>query len=159
MKRVREAFEAFGLRTRFAAVALAALVAFVAYVGLVNTLDSARSRLQTNVTALRAASQQLDRHAVDIERLRAAPKPATSPRELRAVIEAEAKAAGVSHALRVDTSAADEVRVIVSRVAFADWLAWLERLQSANVRVKSARVEALSADGAVTGTTTFARTP
>lgn len=159
MNRLREVFETFGPRARFGTITLAALALLVAYLGLVGALDRARTRLQTNVTALRAASQQMERHALDIERLRAAPKPAASPRELRAVIEVEAKAGGFSHALRVDANTADEVRVIVARVAFPDWLAWLERLQSANVRVKSARMEALSANGAVSGTTTFVRTP
>lgn len=159
MNRVRATFETLQPRARFGVTALAVLLAVVAYAALIGTLDRERSRLQTSVTALRAASQQMERHASDIARLRSAPKPAASPRDLRSVIEAEAKAGGFTHALRVDASAADEVRVIVTSIAYPEWLAWLERLQSASVRVKSCRVEALSTDGAVTATATFVRTP
>ena len=156
MRRVRAATEALRPRPRAVAVGLAVLLALGAYVALVGTLDRARSRLQVSVTALRAASEQMERHAHDIARLRSAPRPAASPRELRSVVETEARAGGFTP--RVDATAADEVRVIVASVAFTEWLAWLERLQANHVRVKSCRVEALS-DGVVTATATFARTP
>jgi type II secretory pathway component PulM len=159
MSRVRAALDALTPRARHAAVALVALAVLVAYAFLVNGLDRARSRVKADVTALRAASLRMEQHALDIARLRTAPKPAASNRELRSVIEMEAKAGGVVQALRMDASGSEEVRVIVARVAFPDWLAWLERLQSANVRVQSCRVEMLSAGGIVTATATLMRTP
>ena len=158
MTRVRAAFDALGLRTRRTVVTLVVLATLAAYMALVDTLDRGRARAKTNVTGLRAASLQMEQHALEIARLREAPKPAVSPRELRSIIETEAKAAGLAQVMRVDASAADEVRVIVSSAAFPDWLAWLARLQSANVRVKSCRVEVRPTGGAVTATVTFVRT-
>ena len=159
MNRVRATFETLQPGARYGLAALAVLLTLVAYVAVIDAFGRERSRLQGSVTALRAASQQMERHAVEIARLRAAPKPAASQRDLRSVIETEAKAGGFTHVLRVDSNAADEVRVIVASIAYPEWLAWLERLQSADVRVKSCRVEALSTEGAVTATATFVRTP
>jgi type II secretory pathway component PulM len=42
-------------------------------------------------------------------------------------------------------------------VSFADWLAWLATLQSQQVRVEAARVEALATPGMVSVTATLTR--
>jgi len=49
------------------------------------------------------------------------------------------------------------VRVTLGAVSFAHWLDWIAALQSQNVRLESARVEALSAPGMVSATATLTR--
>jgi type II secretory pathway component PulM len=67
-------------------------------------------------------------------------------------------AAGLSRALtRLDAPDADHVRVTLGAVSVADWLGWIAALQSQNVRLESARVEALSAPGMVGATATLTR--
>ena len=140
-------------------VGLAALVAGVMmYSLLVYSAEGARARLNKSVTELRAQARQLEQQASEVERLRPLPRPSASQRELHAVIDAETRAAGLSQALvRVETRGPDEVQVVLGSIAFSDWLAWVERLQSQQIRLDACRIEALSIPGLVSATATFVR--
>jgi type II secretory pathway component PulM len=121
--------------------------------------DRARERLNANIKTLRAESVQVERWAAEIVKLRASSKPVASGRDARALIEADARAAGFAQAMRIDAIDAAEARVTFSRVSFVDWLAWLERLQANQLRVKASRVEMLGTDGFVTATATLSIAP
>ncbi len=58
---------------------------------------------------------------------------------------------------RIDALDADHVRIAFGAVSFADWLAWTAALQAQQVRVETARIEAMSAPGMVSATATLAR--
>jgi general secretion pathway protein M len=155
LKRFRESLAP---RERTAVVAGIAVVAVVLYLSLVLAADRARVRLDAAVTALRAQSARLERHAAEYERLRAAPPVAVSGTDLRALVQSQAGAAGLSRALtRVDAADAGQVRVVLGAVAFADWLDWVAALQLQQVRLAACRIEALSTPGMVNVTATLVR--
>jgi general secretion pathway protein M len=78
--------------------------------------------------------------------------------DLRALVLAQAGAAGLSRAL-VSTEAADanQVKVVFGAVAFADWLNWIAGLEAQHVHLEACRVEALSTPGVVSIAATLAR--
>ena len=49
------------------------------------------------------------------------------------------------------------MRLAFGAVSFADWLGWVAALQAQQLRLESARVEALSAPGMVSVTATLGR--
>jgi type II secretory pathway component PulM len=145
-------------RERAAIVAGAAVVAIVLYVWLVLSADRARSRLDASVTVLRAQAARLEQHAAEYERLRARPPATVSTTDLRALVEAQAGAAGLSRAVqRIDTPDASQAQVVLGAVAFADWLDWVAALRSQQIRLAACRIEALSAPGMVNVTATLVR--
>jgi type II secretory pathway component PulM len=137
---------------------VAVLVGIALYFAFVYVLDRSRSEMRANVGTLRGQAAALERHAAEIERLRAVSAPVTPPRprELRALVDAEARAAGLSSSqVRVDARSADEIQVVLGSAPFAAWLAWVASLQAREVRLETCRIEPLSTPGLVSVTATF----
>ena len=125
---------------------------------LVQAVDRSRAELLTSVPALRARADLLERQAVEFERLRAAPAVTVSQGDLRALVQAQAGAAGLSRAV-VSAEAADAnlVKVVFGAVAFADWLEWVAGLEAQHIHLDACRIEALAAPGMVSIAATLAR--
>jgi general secretion pathway protein M len=154
----RSAWNSRTARERAGVSLVAVLIGIAVYFALVYVLDRSRSGMRANVEALRAQAAALERNAAEIERLRAVSAPATPsrPRELRALVDAEARAAGFTPAqLRVDARSADEVQVVLGSAPFAAWLGWVASLQARQVRLETCRIEPLSTPGLVSVTATF----
>jgi general secretion pathway protein M len=135
-------------------LALAALL----YLWLVQSAESARGQLTTDVTMLRAQAVRLGSQAAEYERLRATPPVTASSTDLRTLVQSQAGVAGVSRALqRIDAPDANHVQVVLGAVAFADWLDWVAGLQSQQVRLDTCRIETSSTAGLVSVTATFTR--
>jgi general secretion pathway protein M len=155
---LRRFWESRSPRERTVAAVLAAVLGAALYLWLLHSADRARSRLGTSVTALRAQAARLDRNAIEYERLRARPPATVSTTDLRALVEAQAGAAGLSRALtRIDVPDASQVQVVLGAVAFADWLDWVAALRSQQVRLAACRIEVLSTPGMVNVTATLVR--
>jgi general secretion pathway protein M len=155
---LRRAWESRAPRERMVIAALAAVLGVASYVLVVHSAERGRRQLSASVDTLRTQAAILDQQAAEHARLRATPAPAVSPTDLRALVQARVDAAGLSRALtRLDAPDADHVRVTLGAVSVADWLGWIAALQSQNVRLESARVEALSAPGMVSATATLTR--
>ena len=155
---LRRAWESRAPRERIVIAALAAALGVASYALVVHSADRGRGQLRTSVDTLRTQAAILDQQAAEHARLRATPAPAVSPTDLRALVQARVDAAGLSRALpRIDAPDADHVRITFGAVSFADWLGWIAALQSHNMRLEAARVEALSAPGMVSATATLTR--
>ena len=141
-------------------IAIAGLILAVALIlSLLLALGRSRSELRgVTIPVLREHANLLDRHAAEYQRLRAAPAATVSPTDLRTLVQAQAGAAGLSRALQsVEAPDAEHVKVTFGAIAFADWLAWLQNLESQQVRVEMCRVEALATPGLVSVTATLVR--
>jgi general secretion pathway protein M len=155
---LRRAWESRAPRERIVIAVLAAVLAAASYLFLVHFLDRDRGQLRRSVATLRTQALVLDQQAAEYERLRAAPAAPTSPTDLRTLVQARTDAARLSGALtRFDAPDADHVHIAFGAVAFAEWIGWIAALQTQQVRVESARVEALSAPGMVSATATLTR--
>ena len=155
---LRRAWESRAPRERMVIAALAAVLGVASYALVVHSADRGRGQLRTSVDTLRTQAAILDQQAAEHARLRATPAPAVSPTDLRALVQARVDAARLSGALtRIDQPDADHVNIAFGAVSFADWLGWTAALQSQNVRLEAARVEALSAPGMVSATATLTR--
>ncbi len=156
--RLRRLWQSRAPRERTIVAALALVVGVLLYVAFVQTGWRARAQLRTAVTALRAQASLLEQQATEIERLRGAPAVAASRTDLRTLVQAQADAAGLSHALiGIDAPDADQVVVVFGAVAFADWNNWIVSLNAQHVRVDACRIEALSTPGLVSVTATLVR--
>ncbi len=155
---LRKAWESRAPRERAILAALAVMLGAALYVWLVQSAGQARVKLHASVTTLRAQAAGLDQQALEYGSLRAAPALTASPTDLRTLVQAQAGAAGLSHALvRIDAPDADQVVVVFGAVAFADWLSWIAGLKSQHVRLDACRIEALSTPGLVSVTATLVR--
>ena len=153
---------AWQARSRQERVLIAVTVLIVSVAGILWPLlaiDRSRADLRASaVPALRDRASLLDRQAAEYERLRAAPPATVSTTDLRALVQSQAGAAGLSRALQnVETPDAEHVKVTFGAIAFADWLAWLQNLESQQVRVETCRMEALSTPGLVSVIATLVR--
>jgi general secretion pathway protein M len=156
--RLRRLWESRAPRERTIIVILTAVLGAALYLWLVQSAHRARGQLTTTVTTLRAQAARLEQLAAEYERLRATPPATASSTDLRALVQAQAGAAGLSRALqRIDAPDANQVQVVLGAVAFADWLNWVASLQSQRVRLDTCRIEALSTPGLVSVTATFTR--
>jgi type II secretory pathway component PulM len=143
---------------RAAIVALVTILGAASYLLLLQSAGRAREGYYVSVSALRAQASRLEQNAAEYERLRAAPAVTPTQTDLRTVVQHEAEAAGLSGMMgRLDAKDANQVQVVFGAVAFADWLAWVSKLQSQQVRLESCRLEALSSTGLVSVTATFVR--
>jgi general secretion pathway protein M len=125
---------------------------------VVHAADQGRGQLLTRVATLRTQAALLDQQAAEYQRLHAAPAPPVSATDLRSLVQARADAARLSGALtRIEAIDADNVQIAFGAVPFADWLAWIAALQAQQVRLETARVEALSTPGMVSATATLTR--
>jgi type II secretory pathway component PulM len=143
------------------AMALTLVIAIAAlYAWLVLSATEARARLQTNVTSLRAQSVQLEQHSVEYARLRSTPVPAVPQIDLRALVQSQTDAAGLSQALiKINVQDAHRLQLTFGATSFAAWLDWAQTLQLQQIRIEAARIEALSTAGLVSVTATLARSP
>jgi type II secretory pathway component PulM len=157
---LRNAWQSRAPRDRLLIASLAALIGVVLYAWLVQSASRARAQLQSSIPALQEQAARLDQQALEVGRLRAAPVAATSATSLRALVEAQAGATGLSRALtRFETPDADRAVVTLGAVAFADWLRFVSGLESQQIRVDGCRIEALSSPGMVGVTATLVRAP
>lgn len=145
-------------RERVVMAILAVVAGVASYIWLVQTADQAQTRLRTSVPALRVQAAQLEQQAAELERLRAAPAISTSQTDLRTLVQEQADAAGLSHALlRIDAPEANQVVVVFGAVPFAEWLDWIAGLRTQHVRLDTCRIEALSTPGLVSVTANLTR--
>ena len=112
--------------------------------------------MSASVAALRVQAARVDQQAAEIERLRAAARTSAPQRDLRELVEGEARAAGLALA-SLNVRSADEVEAVLANVPFTGWIAWLSTLQAQQVRVQRARIEALAMPGMVSVTASFTR--
>jgi len=139
------------------ALAIAAVVVML-YLWLLQSASQARARLQASVATLRVQSSQLELHAAEHLRLRAAPAPVASKTDLRTLVQSHVESTGLSHTvLKIDAQDVNRVRVTFGATSFAAWLTWAQSLQSQQVRVEASRIEALATPGLVSITATFVR--
>ncbi len=156
--KLRSLWQSRAPRERVVIAVLAVLAGAASYAWLVQSADRAHTRLRVSVPALRAQAARLDQQAGELERLRAAPPPSVSQTDLRALVQAQAGAAGLSHALvRIDAPDPSQVVVVFGAVGFADWLNWIAGLTAQQVRLDACRIEALSTPGLVSVTATLVR--
>jgi len=154
----RNLWEARSGEERAVAAVLAVVAAAVLYCWLWQSAESARDRLGASVTALRAQAARLEQQGAEYERLRVQPAVAASATDLRALVQAQTGASGLSRSLtRVDAPDPGQVHVVLGAVAFADWLGWVASLGAQQVRLASCRIEALSQPGMVSVTATLVR--
>lgn len=155
---LRRLWQSRAPRERIIIAALAAMVAAASYLLVVYSAERARAQLRPGVAALRTQAALLDQQAAEHERLRAAPATPASPGALRALIQARLDAARLSGAVtRMDAPDADHVSMTFGAVPFAEWLGFVGALQAQQVRLETARLEALAASGLVSVNATFAR--
>jgi type II secretory pathway component PulM len=142
-------------------VILSALLGAVLYVWLVQSAYRGRAQLDKSVFQLGAEAIHLDKSAEEIVRLRALPPMRQQPSrqsDFRALMQANVNAAGLSRSLlSIEPLDADQVKVTFGAVPFADWLAWVETLRSQQIRLDTARIEALATLGLASATATFVR--
>jgi len=159
MERVRTLWKSRAPRERMIVAVLVAALVTLLYLWLVQTADRARGQLMATVTTLRAQAYRLEEQAAEYERLRTTPAATASVTDLRALVQSQAGAAGLSRALqRIDAPDANQVQVVLGAVAFADWLKMTTGLRSQQVRLDTCRIEALSTAGMVSVTATYVRT-
>ncbi|HUX65133.1 type II secretion system protein M [Sulfuricella sp.] len=145
-------------RERTVIVILMVIMGAALYVWLVQSGGREHSRLRASVPALRAQAARLEQQAAELERLRATPATPASQTDLRALVQAQADAAGLSHALvKIDAPDANQVGIVFGAVVFADWLNWVASLKSQQVRLDTCRIETLSTPGMVSVTATLLR--
>lgn len=145
-------------RHRAAIAVLAVMASALLYWWFARAANDARLHLRATVTTLRAQAGAIERQAIEVARLRTAPAASSSRTDLRALVQAQVDAAGLSSALgRVEARDANQVQVVFGSVPFADWLTWVGTLQALQVRLDTCRIEALSAAGLVSVTATFVR--
>ncbi|HEY8067702.1 MAG TPA: type II secretion system protein GspM [Burkholderiales bacterium] len=155
---LRRAWESRLPRDKAIIAALAAVLGIFLYVWLVHSAWRARAQLHASVSTLRAQAARLDQQANEYSRLRAAPPPATSPTDLRTLLQARIGEAGLSRALvRIDALDVNHVTATFGALPFADWQAWVASLQTLQVRLDTGRIEAHSTPGLVSVTATFTR--
>jgi len=117
-----------------------------------------RSQLRESVSALRIQNADFENRSAELERLRGISPVSPSQSELRALVEAQTNAIGLtSGQVRIDSPDKNHVKIEFGAVPFSEWVVWLENLQSQQVRVESSRIEALSATGFVSATSTLVR--
>ena len=143
---------------RRAAIGLLIVFGTAGYAFAVRDIDRERTDLRASVATLGAQAHVLDQRALEIERLRAAPQPASSSRPLVEILKSEAHAFGFAQdAMTLEAIGRDEVRVSLGAIEFAGWLRWVERLRAQRARVESCRIESLARPGLVSASAVFVR--
>ena len=156
--KLRKAWESRAPRERRAIAVLAIILSVILYLWLVTSADRARAQLRSSVPMLRTQAVQLEQHASEHERLRVAPRSSVNPVDLRILLQTQADALGISHALAgIDMQTSDQAQVVMNAVPFAEWLSWVAAMQLQHVRLDSSRIVALPAPGMVNATATFIR--
>lgn len=134
------------------------LLFFLLYIWLLQASSAARSTLRDSVLILRTEAAALEQQAIELEQLRGLEPLPTSELMLLPLLQTAAANAGLADLLsQSEALDNDQVRLTFGAVPFATWLRWIDALQAQNVRVASARIEALSTPGLVSVTATLQR--
>lgn len=145
-------------RERAFITTLTVVLGIALYVWLLQSASEARTRLQANVTVLRAQAGTMEQQALELERLRTTPATPVSRGDLGEQVQAQVDAAGLGRALAsIDAADANQVVVAFGAVAFADWLDWVASLNAQHVRLAACRIEALPESGMVNVSATLLR--
>lgn len=139
-------------------VVVAACVGLVLYAWLLRNTMRARARLVPAVAQLQADARHQGEQADAILRLRAMPATPQSTMGLRELVQRQVDAGGLGKSLvsieRVD---ARQMKLVFGSVAFADWLAWAERMRVQQLRFVAVRIEAQATPGQVSVSATLER--
>jgi len=155
---IRTAWIARTPRERVILAFLVIVVACGAYVWLIQTAGQARDRLNANLGKLKNTAAHLDRDTAEYARLRALPAAPYSRTDIQLLLQTQAGAAGLSsQQLKINALSPDRVQVIFTAAPFASVLDLLGNMKSQRVHLSSARIEALPAEGLISGTGTFIR--
>jgi general secretion pathway protein M len=138
--------------------ALAIVLSVSMYSSLITSADRARTQLRSSIPILRDQAREFQQQASEYERLKATASTSSEPGDLRALVQSQADAAGLSHALSsIDAVDTDRTQVVLNAVPFADWISWVAALELHRIRISSSRVETLPPPGMVRVTATFIR--
>lgn len=155
---LREAWESRTPRERRAITALAIVLSVAMYSSLITSADRARTQLRSSIPILREQAHEFQQQASEYERVKATPSMSSELGDLRALVQSQADAAGLSHALSsIDAVDTDRTQVVLNAVPFADWISWVAAMELHRIRTSSSRVEALPQPGIVNVTATFIR--
>ena len=126
---------------------------------LTYTIERSRAQLRSAVVpALRERAGLLDRQAAEYERLRASPAVTVSSTDVRALVQAQVGAAGLTKALQsVEAVGPNQAKIVFGSIAFADWLNLVQTLAAQQVHLDTCRIEGLATPGQVAVTGTLAR--
>ena len=118
---LRNVWESRSPRDRNIIMLMTAVIAVILYMALVQTGARERQQLSASVMTLRMQAARLALQANELQRLRAAPATTASQTDLRALVQAQAAAAGLSGTLvKMDAPDANQIVVVFEAVAFAD---------------------------------------
>ncbi|MEQ1669114.1 MAG: type II secretion system protein M [Sulfuriferula sp.] len=155
---LRKLWESRAPRERTTIMVMTAILAVALYSWLVQAGGHNYTYLRERVAALRVQAGELEQQAAELKRLRATPVKTVSQTDLRTLVQSQADSAGLASALvKIDAADANQVMVVFNAVAFADWLNWVARLKSQQVRVDTCQIEAQPAPGRVNVTATLLR--
>lgn len=156
---IRSYWQSLTPTQRGGGVALAIAAIAVLYLLMIFDLQQKRTTLSANVAALRSQHAAIEAQAREIENLRTRPVTGSPPpADLRAFVLAHTEATGLGRGLvRIESTDADRVNVVLGAVPFAAWLQWTTGLQQQKLRLESCRIEALSRPGLVSVTATVGR--
>lgn len=129
--------------------ALLALALAYAYAWL--PMQHQLTQLRGTLPQLRVQAEQVQRNAEEVTRLRARPTTLRQGGSIVAIVEQRAAASGLrEHIAALVPQDRNRVRVVLPRVGFDAWLAWIGDMQAAHgVRVESARIESSGEAGMV----------
>lgn len=129
--------------------ALLALALGVAYGWLPMQREVAQLRMA--LPQLRDQARQLQQDAQEVGRLKTQPAVMRETDNLALTIEQRAIASGLRERIEsITPQGVGQVRVVMPRVAFDDWIGWLAELQTSHgVRVESARIDATDDAGMI----------
>ncbi|MDQ1315384.1 MAG: ral secretion pathway protein [Pseudomonadota bacterium] len=107
------------------------------------------SQLRQTLPQLREQARQLQQDAQEVGRLKAQPAAVREAGSLVLAVEQGAVASGLRERIAsITPQGVGQVRVVLPRVGFDEWLGWLGELQTRHgVRVESARIEAAGDPG------------
>jgi type II secretory pathway component PulM len=155
---LRQRWASRSAQERRVIVVVAFVIAVVLYLWLLQATTQARRRLLPAVAELRAQAMRQDTQADEIARLRALPPPPASSADRRQLVQRQVDASGLRHSLvSVDLVDARHVKLVFGSVAFADWLAWADAMQSRRLRFAAVRIEAQAVPGQVSVSATLER--
>lgn len=143
-------------RRLIVAVALGAGLALHGWL-LLSTVR-ARRQLIPAVVELQAQALRQNAQTDEIVKLRALPPPSASATDLRQLVQHQLDADGLGRSLVSNELVdAQHVKLVFGSVAFADWLAWADRMQAQHLRFAAVRIEAQPTRGQVSVTATLER--
>jgi type II secretory pathway component PulM len=156
---LRKLWESRSPRERSIITVFSMALGIILYMAIVLSAAQARRPLRAQVAMLRSQAAYLEQQTLEYERLRLVAGVTASSTNLHTLVQTRIETAGLSSSLlRIDNLNEDQVVVVFGAVAFADWLALIDGLQTQKIRLDTCRIEALSASGLVNVTGTLSRT-